>query len=232
MASGDTGGREPARPSSSLGRTSGVAAAGAWAARWEIASLLEARCDLTGLIEDIKGGREGEHILNVGVPSSFVGSLKSWSLARSPERSRPGKSTTERADSVKEKLLGSDSEWDDDLAKQQAILESLAGPKRSSLPPWISGSGSSGAKTTGPTIVGPSYLGVSSGSQDFRKSAMPPPTGSRVRGLAEPKRTAGDAGVDGETRPSDLGEFAKKGKESNPTPSEDAFEGERSFERP
>ena len=38
----------------SLGRTSGVLAAGAWAARWELASLLEPRCDPDSLVRIIR----------------------------------------------------------------------------------------------------------------------------------------------------------------------------------
>ena len=210
-ASGDTAGRDLARAGSSLGRTSGVAAAGAWAARWEIASLLEAGCNPADLVEDIKGGREGEHILNVGVPSSLVGSLQSWSLARSPEKSKPGRSVTEKADSVKEKLWDTDSEWDEDLSKQQAILDSLAGPRHSSAPPWISGAASSASKVPGATTVGPGYLGMSSGSQEFRKAAMPPPLELRVKGPVKSKDEAYKK-EEGANSSSDLGSFAKKAK--------------------
>ena len=130
-----------------------MAAVGAWAARWEIAELLQSRCDPGVLVSDIRDGREGEHILNLGGQTSFGESLKSWSVAKSPERAKQGG----EAD-LKAKLFESDSEWDEDLAKQQAILESLGGTKGSNLPGWISGTGSSGSKPTGVTVVGPSYV--------------------------------------------------------------------------
>ena len=71
----------PSRPEvkPSLGRTSGVAAAGAWAARWEIASMLEARCDPAELVSCIQSGKEGEQILNLGAGTSRFSSMRSVS---------------------------------------------------------------------------------------------------------------------------------------------------------
>ena len=49
----------------SLGRTTGVTAAGAWAARFEVASILEPRCDPGELVRLIKSGKEGPHMLGM-----------------------------------------------------------------------------------------------------------------------------------------------------------------------
>ena len=48
-----------------LGRTSGVTSAGAWAARLEMANLLEAGCDPTALIKLTREGTEGDHPLDM-----------------------------------------------------------------------------------------------------------------------------------------------------------------------
>eukprot|EP00435_Cladocopium_sp_Y103_P022922 s2080_g5.t1 len=52
-----------------LGQTSGdsgVTAAGAWAARWEIADMLEEGCDVRELIGAIRSGRGGHRVLEMG----------------------------------------------------------------------------------------------------------------------------------------------------------------------
>ena len=172
------------RERSNLGRTSGVAAAGAWAARWEIAALLESRCNPADLVADIKAGKEGEHILKLGAQTSLGGSLRSWSVAKSPERSKAGL-TGGAEPERKPKLFDSDSEWDEDLAKQQAILESLGGTKGSGLPAWISGTGSSGSRPTGVPVVGPSYIAPGPMAHDFRKAAGPPPSGTAARPIVD-----------------------------------------------
>ena len=43
-----------------LGSTQGMFAAGAWAARHEVAHLLEARCDPSELVKMVKSGEEGQ----------------------------------------------------------------------------------------------------------------------------------------------------------------------------
>ena len=54
-----------------LGSTQGMFAAGAWAARHEVAHLLEARCDPSELVKMVKSGEEGQKPLSVGGDYSF-----------------------------------------------------------------------------------------------------------------------------------------------------------------
>ena len=63
----DTKSRPEERPASlSLVLTTGIiTAAGAWAARFEVAAMLEARCDPNELVTAIKSGKEGPHVLNM-----------------------------------------------------------------------------------------------------------------------------------------------------------------------
>eukprot|EP00435_Cladocopium_sp_Y103_P003680 s2693_g1.t1 len=65
-----------------LGQTSGVTAAGAWAARWEIATLLEEGCEVSELVAAIRSGREGRHVLDEEKPP--WASQESGSKAASP----------------------------------------------------------------------------------------------------------------------------------------------------
>ena len=58
-----------------LGATSGVFAGGAWAARYEIAALLESRCDPLSLAEAIRRGDEGDHPLTL---------WRRWSQSKKP----------------------------------------------------------------------------------------------------------------------------------------------------
>ena len=70
-----------------LGRTSGLMAAGVWAARLEVANLLETRCDPLTLVEDIRRGREGAH--NLQLDGSVAESVyEPTSPASRAERSR------------------------------------------------------------------------------------------------------------------------------------------------
>lgn len=58
-------GPEESVPVLELGRTSGVISAGAWAARLEMANLLEAGCDPTSLVKMVREGTESDHPLDM-----------------------------------------------------------------------------------------------------------------------------------------------------------------------
>ena len=182
---------------SALGQTSGVAAAGAWAARWEIASLLEARCDPSELVSDIRSGREGDHILGVGAVASTAtaGSLKSWS----PVGSAPEFRKESHGDQTGSggKLWETDSDdWEQDLLKQHAILESLTGEKAGSLPPWITNDAGSGSAKDTKKVIGPSYVERGARETTFSRAATPPPRGTEIRNQTRAERPQAAAGAE------------------------------------
>eukprot|EP00434_Breviolum_minutum_P028379 symbB.v1.2.025106.t1/scaffold2387.1/size80445/1 len=73
-----------------LGKTSGVTSAGAWAARLEMANLLEARCDPTTLIKMTREGTEGDHPLDMSgkLQLNQQASLKVERVSEISERSK------------------------------------------------------------------------------------------------------------------------------------------------
>ena len=73
-----------------LGKTSGVTSAGAWAARLEMANLLEARCDPTTLIKMTREGTEGDHPLDMSGKLKLIqqASLKVERVSEISERSK------------------------------------------------------------------------------------------------------------------------------------------------
>ena len=175
------------RSSSVLGRTSGVAAAGAWAARWEIASILESRCDPSELIGDIKAGGEGDHILSLGQGTPAVDSLRSWS----PVKSMAGlkRESVQPREKSKDALWEDESdEWEQDLQKQQAILESLTGERAGALPPWASGRSGAGSAKDTKKVIGPAYAGGGVRESTFSRAATPPPSGTKVLNRPEGRR--------------------------------------------
>ena len=89
VCSGDSGHRDRARGRTiglehseplQLGKTEGLTAAGAWAARWEIASFLESGVPGERILQAIKSGEEGSHPLEL-IPKSR--------RSRSPRRGTP-----------------------------------------------------------------------------------------------------------------------------------------------
>ena len=197
--SAETGRKTEPRPrsgsQSALGQTSGVAAAGAWAARWEIASLLESRCDPSELISDIRAGREGDHILGVGAVASAGGSLKSWSPVGSAPEFRRESNADHAGPSAK--LWETDSDdWEQDLLKQRAILESLTGEKAGSLPPWITGEAGSGSAKDTKKVIGPSYVERGVRDSAFSRVATPPPVGTEIRNQTRAEQLQANAGAE------------------------------------
>ena len=133
-----------------LGRTSGIFAAGAWAARMEIAKLLESRCNPNDLVAEIKGGVEGLHDLESKMHTASKSTLDNTSEA--PKWSE---------------VL--DDPLDEEIEKQKAILESIT--QQQSLPPWIDSGGGP------PSAGGRPRSNEPTGEMGFVKRAVPPPPG-------------------------------------------------------
>lgn len=115
-----------------LGKTEGVIAAGAWAARAEVANLLEDGVEIETLLYLIRKGCEGNHKL------SFDGTLEDLESEDSVVEKAPSSRTTPSPPPNKastREVLGdmSEEDWNVALAKQKSILESLSGGER---PPW------------------------------------------------------------------------------------------------
>ena len=165
----------------SLGRTAGIVAAGAWAARQEIVSLLEARRDPQELVSIIRKGEEGPHVL------SFLGSgaeekpttTKSASPGRSWSRvASEKKDPAPNKDDVPLDLFSGGDEWENEVEKQKAILESFVPARGERLPEWAGGSGAGSArdkKTEHPAGYRPVYPSQLPERFGFGKKATPPP---------------------------------------------------------
>ena len=86
---------------------------------------------------------------------------------------------------------GESDEWEQDIQKQQAILESLTGERAGSLPPWISGKSSTGSAKDTKKVIGPSFVSGGARETGFGKSATPPPSGARILNLQEARHPGG-----------------------------------------
>eukprot|EP00435_Cladocopium_sp_Y103_P072453 s30_g40.t1 len=122
---------------SALGATNGVTAAGAWAARLEIANLLEGGLSPRRLVEMIRLGREGDRELKLTgeVGEDTLGgdeTPKSWS--RVTERSRTPIRRSEKREPKTEPLIDPD-QMEGIIQDQKAILESLAADA-TPVAPW------------------------------------------------------------------------------------------------
>lgn len=133
-----------------LGRTSGVFAAGAWAARMEVARLLESRCNPNDLVDEIKNGVEGLHDLE----SKMHHTSKS-----TPDDMSDGQRWSEAVENP----------LDEEIEKQRAILESIT--QQQNLPPWAS------AGTTLTSTGHKTKHSDTSAESGFAKKAVPPPPG-------------------------------------------------------
>ena len=128
---GDKGKEKPENHGWCLGATSGAVASGAWAARYEVANMLEMKCDPSILVELIRSGQEGSQALSAD--GRLILGLRSL---RKPE----AESLLEKALSAK----GSEDAWSlvqdgEDFSEvvhgQLAIMESLK-KREDELPPW------------------------------------------------------------------------------------------------
>ena len=201
------------RPASlALGLTTGITAAGAWAARFEIASILEVRGDPGELAAMIRTGKEGPHILSMAQhqSESVTGStsLGSW---------RRIESTVNNNEDLPGELFSDGEDWQKEVSKQQAILDSLVDSKGDSLPPWASSSASDKASVVvqkGTAESSASAYGPVSESTPFQKKATPPP-GISPLPRAKTASADADSGKDAEVK------FIKPATPPPPPPPED-----------
>ncbi len=167
-----------------LGRSSGPTSAGAWAARWEVASLLEARCSPEDLVRMIRSGREGTRPLNMNgsIEVDQVEGDECESTVPSPSASLDH------------------GDLESEIAKQKAILESLGAAdsmtppwevKRETEPPSPGRWGPSSLSSLGSQVSGDKAPVVSQQSLEkgFRKRAQPPSKAAlnRIKGDASPE---------------------------------------------
>ena len=144
-----------------LGATGGVVAGGAWAARWEIASLLESRCDPCHLIRMIRAGEEDGSPL-VSFPFVDAASRERSTAERQSTRVKSEMAEAERA---RDETTFSDM---DAHGRKEALSE--PDEERDGPPPWATGSGS---KSSASFPLGP-VMGGASSLVDFEKKAQPP----------------------------------------------------------
>ena len=152
-----------------LGRSSGFHAAGAWAARLEIANLLESRCDPERLVSEIRKGQESsaEIRMDGGLSQEVTEFLRS---GRSDTDLEMVSETRGASPASKHSSEGNE----DVVAKQKAILESLT--SSTSAPAWANQGESSWQFSK------PAWAGVArSGDSSFKRKAVAPPDGSLGR---------------------------------------------------
>ncbi len=145
-------------PKWTLGSTQGMFAAGAWAARHEVARLLESRCDPSELIKLVKVGEEGHEPLSVG------GGLSLPPDSETAEISEVGVSPDSPKVALGNLLDGND--LDKQLESHKALLEKLASGRDS--PPWAQVRGAGRSRPT------PFNSGEGPRELSFRKKAAPP----------------------------------------------------------
>ena len=147
-----------------LGATQGQLAAGAWAARLEVANLLESRCDPGQLIHLIRGGHEGPEKLDVsGTPHSKRSRSPLRRAIRSPAY-EPSLGESPSPGSLFDEKGNNDAE----LGLQKALLESLSREDRDT-PDWVRGRAvAEPSRAAAPLVAGPSSEYV------FEKRARPP----------------------------------------------------------
>ena len=144
----------------------GFHAAGAWAARLEIANLLESRCDPERLVSEIRKGQESsaEIRMDGGLSQEVTEFLRS---GKSDTDFEMVSETREASPASKHSSEGNE----DVVAKQKAILESLT--SATSAPAWVSQGESSWPFSK------PAWAGVvRSGDSSFKRKAVAPPDGS------------------------------------------------------
>lgn len=213
----------------SLGQTTGVLAAWAWAARWKLASLLEARCNSDRVLELIHKGEEGDHVLSNSAPEARPppSSVGSWSPVTT---SKPGSRKEGDGGDV-----ASDSEtWEKDIHRQAAILEPLMTQSAADLPPWVKGgadpsyaAGSAHHKPAG-VFAPPAMAAKSSGRETaFSRPAAPPPAGcpgeikqvKREEDSSPVTSTSGNTAADvSQATTVSVGRGEESGRMAGPTP--------------
>ena len=158
-----------------LSQSSGTTAVGAWAARLEAACLLEARCSPEAYISLVRKGSEcgKTSVLDFASLLDSEGDL----LDGNPLKLTSNLLDQETAESdlpqVPTPLWEEDTRQDEEVAKQRAILESLA-QNNDSVPPWAF---SREAENSSPRSNLPEWVvgGPFGGESGFHKKAAPPP---------------------------------------------------------
>ena len=158
-----------------LGKTSGMAAVGAWAARYEVANLLTARCNPSDLVRAIHKGEEGDDEI------LYRGYLLSPSPSQSRgTRSDRGRVRGENPPSGTETAKGLLNESEDDDKSQppgevQLKVPEAQQPDNPAAPPWARGD----AEKSKGFLSQPKVEAGDPGLK-FAKPAMPPKRGRRV----------------------------------------------------
>ena len=204
-----------------LGRTSGVTSAGAWAARLEMANLLEARCDPTTLIKLAREGTEGDHPLDMSGKLKLIPQA-SFKVERVSEISERSKLSLDLGDSDEASSMGRGGESSRASMRSATekrpewahpVVEKSTAPEKtyfSSIP-----QGLSFAKPAFPKGTKPEEKSKDGSHQDrrveeeevresFAKVAKPPPRKERVL-PGVPTATIG-----GKTAPKSMGEKESK----------------------
>ena len=160
--------------SSPLGRTSGLIAAGAWAARTEISNLLEKGYSATALVSYIRRGEEGEHPLRIDGSNPEADMLDVASSHQPSETSPDHKRDFDLATDVglSEEMtndLFDGQNVEDIVQEQKAILAGISRRnERDDDPPWLK------EKAWTKPRAAPSGLKMESKETFFSKRATPP----------------------------------------------------------
>lgn len=197
------GPRDETSPRSfSLGATSGLVAAGAWAARLEVANLLESGCPPEQLLALIRRGEESDVPLNLdwdaketrGHSDRDADLRSNASLAertasersRSPRHPSKGASAVDSTREFGDLFEGENME--DIVAEQAAILSEIAKSKND--PPWMTAGPSEvgGANASSKGTRGNTVLQMAATEPTFRKKLAPPPEGLKAAAKEGPKR--------------------------------------------
>ena len=185
-----------------LGRTNGMVAVGAWAARYEIANLLSAGCSSAELVRAIHKGEEGtEDILYEGRLLNFPPVERKSSRS---ERGSTGESRQSAAErDGKEPLLESDEEDKKSESVSAKLLEmEPTAPGQAAIPPWAKG-----GKSNLPIPPSHHTGEVGDSSLKFAKPANPP-----VAKPPEVKLEKDLAEVQVKPKTEEMGSFSKKAR--------------------
>ena len=150
-----------------LGRSSGLQSAGAWAARLEIANLLEARCNPDRLVKEIRRGSEGQHLMMAdgSLLDTVKAELSSESLSIISD------SEVDVSEGTLEEMKKRFFSQEDVVVKQQKILDNAISAKP---PAWLEFRGEAAS------VGAPAWIEKSQPpGEKFLKRAAPPTAAQR-----------------------------------------------------
>ena len=125
-------------PSMELGKTTGMYAIGAWAARMEVARLLESKADPSQLARLIRSGQEGEHPLDLAPPMGEKAQVDKRDPIEKAEKTKEaygGNPKLYRLDDATELA----QMFDSSVREQQLLMDEIGA--FSGGPDWADGSG-------------------------------------------------------------------------------------------